>query len=183
MSKLIPSQLLCDPASRAKAVAAALDYLTQHPVRCNDKYLVVVDMTSHSYKDRLHIYDRKLGAVINNFHVAHGSGSSDPDDLSMAIEFSNTDGTHMSSVGAMLTGDTYIGKHGLSRKLEGLEKGINDNVEARDIVIHAASYVASDYIIANGRAGQSWGCLAVAQSTADVIIPLLVKGTFVYVHH
>ena len=183
MSKLLAYQLLSDPISRDKAVTAALDYLKTHKITYNDKYMVVVDMASPSYRDRLHLYDRHIGAVINNFHVAHGAGSSDLKDPAMAVIFSNNDGTHMSSLGGMLTGDTYVGKHGLSRKLEGLDKGINDHVKARDIVIHAAKYVEIDFILAHGRAGQSWGCLAVAQSTADLLIPLLVNGTFIYVHH
>ena len=77
----------------------------------------------------------------------------------------------MSSLGVFLTGDTYLGKHGLSLRLAGLEKGVNDNAGERAIVIHAATYVGER----SGRIGRSWGCPAVRPEISRRLIET-VKG-------
>ena len=46
----------------------------------------------------------------------------------------------------MLQVDTYIGKHGISLILDGVEPGINDKAQERAIVMHGADYVSRSFI-------------------------------------
>ena len=80
--------------------------------------------------------------VILRILVAHGKNSGEE----FANRFSNRPKSFQSSLGTYITGETYIGKHGLSLRLDGLDQGINNNVRNRSIVIHGASYVSEDFI-------------------------------------
>lgn len=146
----------------------------------NDKYMVVVNYNEPSWRKRLYLIDVENDRLISSHHVAHGEGSSDSNNRAYAKYFSNKPNSHMSSLGAMITGETYIGKHGYSLKLKGLEPGLNDNVEKRYIVIHDASYVTDNYILANGRAGQSYGCPAVDSAISVDLIAKVKNGCFFY---
>jgi L,D-transpeptidase catalytic domain len=75
-----------------------------------------------------------------------------------------------------------MGKHGLSLRLEGLERGVNDNSMARDIVIHGATYVSETLAQAKGRIGRSWGCPAVRPEIARELIETLKGGALVYAY-
>lgn len=140
--------------------------------------MVVIDFKVPSYKKRFFIV--KNGALLDALYVSHGVKSSDPSDLSMAKYFSNVIGSRKSSLGAMLTGEVYHGKHGRSLRLDGLDK-CNSMVRARSIVIHAADYVGDSYVRRNGRCGQSWGCPAIDPALSDMIIDLIKGGTFIYI--
>jgi hypothetical protein len=78
--------------------------------------------------------------------------------------------------------DTYNGKHGYSLKLEGLEKGINDNAYERAIVFHGAKYVDPNYISRLGYIGRSQGCPAVSSKEATPIINTIKKGTCLFIY-
>ena len=147
--------------------------------------IILIDFTLHSAMKRLFVL--KLAPATGWFdershHVAHGSGSASVADRGRAIKFSNEPDSHCSSLGAMKTGGVYYGKHGKSLKLYGLDKGVNDNVEKRCIVLHAADYVTDRFIKKNGRAGCSWGCLAIDPSISSKFIDKYENGTFVYVY-
>ena len=68
------------------------------------------------------------------------------------------------------------GKHGLSLKLDELEKGVNDAAAARAVVIHGANYVNDDFARVHGRLGRSWGCPAVDERIATPLIRVLQGG-------
>jgi hypothetical protein len=111
--------------------------------------------------------------------AAHGKNSGDD----RALRFSNAPQSLESSLGAFLTGETYMGKHGLSLRLAGLEKGINDNSLSRDIVIHGANYVSEAVARARGRIGRSWGCPAVRTEIARQLIETLKGGSLVVAYY
>lgn len=145
--------------------------------------LIAVNMAEPSYHKRLFVVRIDNGDVIRRHHVAHGINSSAHNDRAYAVKFSNVVGSRCTSLGAMVTAETYYGKHGLSCKLDGLEPGVNDNVRKRYVVIHSAAYVTDRYIITNGRAGQSDGCLAVDPAISKSLINLVKDGCFVYVYY
>jgi L,D-transpeptidase catalytic domain len=107
--------------------------------------------------------------------AAHGQNSGE----ARAVRFSNEPNSLMTSLGVFLTADTYIGKHGLSLRLRGMEKGVNDNSMARQIVIHAADYVSEAMAKARGRIGRSWGCPAVRPEISRRLIETLQGGSLV----
>lgn len=168
----------------------AYDKYKDH-VKLHDR-MIVVNMREPSYHKRMYIVkfiddpskeEHCISEIERCHHVAHGEGSSDPLDAAYATSFSNINDSHKSSLGAMVTDDTYHGKHGLSCRLNGLEKGKNDQVRRRSIVVHGAHYVTDKYILRNGRAGQSWGCPAVDINISNEIIALIKGGRFFYVHY
>jgi len=88
----------------------------------------------------------------------------------------------MSSLGFYITKQTYNGEHGLSLKLEGEEKGINDNAESRAIVIHCADYVSEKTIKALGYIGRSLGCPALPPKYTKPIIETIKDGSCLFVY-
>ncbi|MGH2322743.1 murein L,D-transpeptidase catalytic domain-containing protein, partial [Enterococcus faecalis] len=87
---------------------------------------------------------------------AHGSGS-DPSHTGFLKRFSNDPGSNASSEGAFLTADYYVGKHGRSQRLIGLD-ATNDNALSRAIVVHSAWYANPDMIRSHGMLGRSQCC-------------------------
>lgn len=159
---------------------AYLNYLKYYDKVKNHDYLVVVDYRQPSYEKRFYVFSLETGDVIRKHHVAHGNKSSDPSNPAYAKYFGNDVGSRKSSLGALVTAETYYGKHGLSLKLDGLEKGFNDNIRKRYIVIHTAPYVSDSFIKQNGYAGRSDGCLALDKAVYKEVIDMIKGGTFIY---
>jgi len=141
--------------------------------------LSIVDFSLPSTEKRLWVIDLNSGRILHHSLVAHGRNSGEL----YAKVFSNKQDSYQSSLGFYLTGETYIGKHGLSLKLHGLEPGINDLAEARAIVIHSAEYVDEQYAKINGRLGRSWGCPAIPIKQHKEIIDLLAGGTCLFIYY
>jgi len=155
-----------------------------------DDYLVVVDMSKPSSEKRLFVLENlnadegiPMWEVVRPHHCAHGIMSRASNNANYADKFSNTVGSKMTSLGAMVTAETYTGKHGYSLRLDGLEKGKNDNVRKRAVVIHSAKYVTDDYIQKMGRAGSSEGCFAVDPAISKSLIDLIKGGVFLYCYY
>jgi len=109
---------------------------------------------------------------------AHGSGS-DPTASGWTESFSNREGSNASCKGAFVTGRPYVGKHGRSRKLIGLEPQ-NEAAERRAIVIHGADYVSQSRALEQGRIGRSQGCFAVSRAEIGDLLSLLGEGRLLY---
>lgn len=144
----------------------------------NDTILTIIDYSKPSNEKRLFILDMKNMKVVEESLVAHGSGSGE---LS-AISFSNTPRSHQSSLGFFITRNTYQGKHGYSLRIEGVEKGINDNALKRALVFHGAKYVSYDFIKKHGRLGRSFGCPALPVTKSNEIINIIRNKTCVFVY-
>ena len=144
----------------------------------NGNIISIIDFSMPSSKKRLFVIDLEKVKVIFNTYVAHGVNSGN----AMAREFSNTPESLKSSLGFYETLQTYSGGHGYSLKLQGLEKGINDNANSRDIVIHAAAYVDEAFIRARGFIGRSWGCPALPEKLNKPIINTIKDGTCLFLY-
>jgi len=141
--------------------------------------LMVIDYSKRSTEPRLWVFDLNRAGVLFQELVAHGRNSGDD----RAVRFSNEPGSLMSSLGLFLTGDTYIGKHGLSLRLQGLQKGVNDNSLERAIVIHAADYVSESVAQRAGRIGRSWGCPAVRPAISRKLIETVRGGVLMLAYY
>ncbi len=141
--------------------------------------VTLIDYSLPSTQERLWVMDLSRGELLFRELVAHGQSSGDD----LAHAFSNRPGSHQSSLGAFLTGETYDGRHGLSLRLKGLEPGINDRAEERAIVVHAADYVNDDVAKVLGRLGRSHGCPAVRPEVAPRLINTIKNGTFVFAYY
>ncbi|KAA0989858.1 murein L,D-transpeptidase catalytic domain family protein [Dyadobacter aurulentus] len=147
-------------------------------MKLENQVLAIADFTQSSRNKRLYIIDLLKKKVLYNTYVAHGRNSGEE----FAEKFSNDNSSYQSSLGFYKTLGTYQGKHGLSLKLEGVEKGINDRALERAIVMHGADYVSESFIKNTGRLGRSLGCPAVSVEDSKKIINLLYGGAGLFIY-
>jgi hypothetical protein len=164
-----PSPLLLN---RAKS---ALD-LHKSRVRNRD-LLAIADFSKPSRDPRFYLVNLQSGRS-TTFLVAHGKGS-DPAHSGWVKSFSNAPGSEATSSGSYIVGEGYIGEHGPSRRLAGLDAQ-NDQAEARAIVIHPAWYVSQAMIAEQGKIGRSQGCFAFSENDIGQILQRLAPGTLLY---
>ena len=140
--------------------------------------LTLIDFTKPSNSTRLYVMDMVKGVMLFESVVAHGKNSG----ALYATDFSNRSNSHQSSLGFYLTGETYRGSNGYSLRLDGLEKGFNDNARARAIVIHGARY--ADPVLCRGgqRLGRSFGCPALPESLNRPIIDTIKGGSVLFIY-
>src|SRR4030042_3067117 len=149
-------QHLSEPALPLAAFKSSIEVyrqLAEEGRIINDRVITIIDFTKPSNLDRLFVIDLVGGKVIYKSLVAHGKNSGE----NYATSFSNNPNSHESSLGYYLTGKPYVGGHGYSLLLDGLEKGINDNARKRAVVIHGAAYVSQRYIESYGWLGGRFG--------------------------
>lgn len=135
--------------------------------------LTIIDYQLPSSEKRLWVIDMNHKKILYHVLVAHGRGSG----MDYATKFSDKPCSDESSIGVYLTGQTYFGHHGLSLRLIGLDKGFNDTVFKRAVVMHSAWYVSEDMIKKEGRIGRSWGCPALNKQVCGDIINIIKNGT------
>jgi hypothetical protein len=141
--------------------------------------LTLIDFSLSSNEKRLWVIDLSTNTIVFNSLVAHGRNTGDE----FAKNFSNSSSSFKSSLGFYSTGEVYNGKHGKSLKLDGLEKGINDNARNRGIVIHAANYVSDFFIKAHNRLGRSQGCPALPIEFTEKIINKIKGKSCLYIYY
>lgn len=141
--------------------------------------LAIADFSQSSRNKRLYVIDFQKHKVLLNTYVAHGRNSGNE----YANKFSNLNSSYQSSLGFYRALGTYQGKHGLSLRLEGLEKNINDQALARAIVMHGADYVSEAFIRQTGRLGRSLGCPAVSNADHKPLIELLRDGAGLFLYY
>jgi len=143
------------------------------------RYLTICDFSQSSKQKRLYIIDIATNELITNTYVAHGRNSGGE----YATKFSNTPESLQSSLGFFITQSTYIGAHGLSLRLQGVDGQFNNKAFARSIVIHGAAYVDENRVRAGGYMGRSWGCPALPQKESSSIITTIKGGTCLFIYH
>ena len=141
--------------------------------------LTLVDFSLSSNAKRLWVIDLATNTILYNSLVAHGRNTGEE----FASSFSNANSSFKSSLGFYATGETYNGKHGMSLKLDGLEKGINDNARVRGVVMHSANYVSNSFIKCNKRLGRSQGCPAIPEETLKEIVNTIKDKSCLFIYH
>ena len=139
--------------------------------------IAIADFTASSSRPRFHFIDLASGRS-TSLLVSHGSGS-DPAHTGYLERFSNAFGSNASSEGAFVTDDYYVGKHGRSQRLIGLDH-TNDNALGRAIVVHSAWYANKDMIATHGMLGRSQGCFAVGENDLDQVFARLGQGRMIF---
>ena len=156
----------------------ALDALQRHHESITHRdFIGVVDFSLPSRVPRFHLVKLADGSVRSHL-VAHGRGS-DPSRTGWLERFSNEPRSNATSAGAYRTGSLYVGAHGRSLRLEGLDT-TNSNALSRAIVVHGAWYVSEEMIGHSGMLGRSQGCFAVADSSLPEIMTGLGPGRLIY---
>ena len=154
---------------------ACVGYLTLHPTGRIERagLLAVADMDLPNTTERLWVLDLKKAQVLHRSLVAHGQGSGHL----RARRFSNAEKSACTSLGFYRTADTYDGIHGYSRRIEGLDKGLNANAYDRYVVLHAADYASPAYVRRHGHLGYSRGCPALPPAQFKEIIATVRVGS------
>jgi hypothetical protein len=165
-----------DPVA-SNAVAAARAGLARAGDRVKLRDVVgVADFSRPSSQPRLQLVDLQTGQI-DGLLVAHGKGS-DPTHTGWLRLFSNAPGSDATSEGDFVTGDYYVGEHGRSMRLLGLDAS-NCNAEARGIVVHSAWYVGPEMLRAHGMLGRSDGCFAVSAADLPRVLDRLPPGSLI----
>lgn len=141
--------------------------------------LTLIDFSLSSNLKRLWVIDLSSNTILFQSLVAHGKNTGEE----FASAFSNVNSSFKSSLGFYATGEIYQGKHGASLRLDGLERGINDQARKRGVVMHGADYVSESFIRAHKRLGRSQGCPAVPVELTDDIIQTIKGKSCLYIYH
>jgi hypothetical protein len=141
--------------------------------------LTVIDFSRPSTSKRMWVYDLRTRTMLFEEFVAHGRNSGH----NLTTAFSNQPESHKSSLGLYRTAEGYVGKHGYSLRLDGLEARFNDRARERAIVIHGAEYVNGATAVAQGRLGRSLGCPAVRPQIARELIDAVKEGGLVFAYY
>lgn len=163
---------------RPELLRRALASLQRHgrEVQHRDR-IAIADFTAPSSRPRFHFIDLVSGASTSML-VAHGSGS-DPTHSGYLSRFSNQPDSNASCEGAFVTDDYYVGKHGRSQRLIGLDP-TNSNALSRAIVVHSAWYSNPDMLRTHGQLGRSQGCFAVGEKDLAQVFARLGQGRMIF---
>jgi len=145
----------------------------------NPATLTVIDFSRPSTVERMWVYDLARRELLFKELVSHGRGSGRTD----ATKFSNVPESNQSSLGLYRAAETYIGKHGYSLRLDGLERGVNDRARERAIVMHGAEYVNGAAAKAQGYLGRSLGCPAVRPEVTRELIEAVKDGGLLFAYY
>jgi len=144
----------------------------------NPDLLTIADYSQSAKNKRLYVIDLKQGKLLFNTFVSHGRGSG----AEFASDFSNAQSSNKSSLGFMLTGETYTGTAGYSLRLDGVEDGINNQVRIRNVVMHGSRFVNYERIYERGTIGNSLGCPAIPLSDHKMVIDKIKGGSCLFIY-
>ena len=174
----VPARASADSDIDPRLLARAMAALGKHRAQVRNADLIAIADYSRASKDqRFHLIDLQSGASASML-VAHGRGS-DPAHSGWLTRFSNDDGSFASCSGGFVTGNEYVGKHGRSMRLDGLDAS-NCNAEPRAIVVHTAPYVTEAMARDVGKIGRSQGCFTLTESGLQQVIARMGAGRFLY---
>jgi hypothetical protein len=178
MGRSIPARAAAPSVIRPDLLLKASHAFGRHGAKITQRDIITIaDFSAPSREPRFHLFNVHNGET-TTLLVAHGKGS-DPTHTGWVQSFSNMPGSEASSPGSFLVGETYIGQHGQSRRLIGLDPE-NDQAEARAIVIHPAWYVSPAVAQEQGKLGRSQGCFAVSQDDIEQVLTRLGMGSLLF---
>lgn len=141
----------------------------------NTDFCILIDMSLHSGLKRFLVWDFKKDTIGNSFLVGHGCGDNpwNNDFSKDNPKFSNTDGSHCSSLGKYKIGERAHSDWGVHVKyvLHGLES-TNSNAFKRFIVFHSWEVISDKEVYPDGTP-EGWGCPTISDNSFKIIDPLL----------
>ena len=173
----MPTFMAAPVQPSAALMARALAALESHPGDFVRDVMAVVDFDAPSAAARFNLVNLVDGGV-TRLLVAHGRGS-DPDQSGWVRRLSNDPGSAASSAGAYRTDSFYIGKHGRSLRVAGLDP-TNSNAKSREIVVHGAWYVSDQMVRNRGKLGRSEGCFALDEAVLPEVLDRLGQGRLIF---
>lgn len=141
----------------------------------NTDFCILIDMSVHSGVKRLLVWDFKNNSVSKKYLVGHGCGANpwSSDGSKNDPEFSNEDGSHLSSLGKYKLEGRGYSDWGINVKylMHGLEK-TNSNALKRFIVFHSWNLMSDDDVFPEG-SPEGWGCPTISNNAMREIDPML----------
>jgi len=141
----------------------------------NTDFCILIDMGIHSGLNRLFVYDFNSDSVLFECMVGHGCCQNQwsSDESKDEPLFSNTEGSHCSSVGKYRIGERGYSNWGINIKyfLYGLEN-TNSNAFKRQIVLHGWDIISDNEVFPEGTP-EGWGCPTVSNNSMKKIDNLL----------
>lgn len=141
----------------------------------NQAFCLLIDMSVHSGKKRFFVWDFKKDTISHSFLVSHGCCTNpwSKDQSKEAPSFSNTDGSHCSSLGKYKIGARAYSSWGIKVKyfLQGLET-TNSNALSRAIVLHSWESISDEEVYPKGTP-EGWGCPSISNNAFKTIDSLL----------
>jgi len=139
--------------------------------KLNTDFFLLADLKRHSGLKRFYIWDFKKDTIADAFLVSHGCGQN-PWAMDYSREkagVSNTDGSHLSSVGKYIIGDRGYSNWGINVNylLLGQDK-TNANAVKRQIVLHSWEKVSDEEIYPAGTP-EGWGCPALSNAGMRIV--------------
>lgn len=157
--------------------AEALDFCQKN--KFNTDFAILIDMSLHSGLNRFFVYDFKAKKITQQHLVGHGCGNNSwsSDDSKDSPEFSNVDGSHLSSLGKYKIGARGVSEWGVKTKylMHGLEKS-NNNALKRVIVFHSWERMSDEEIFPKG-SPEGWGCPTLSNNAFLKVDPLLKNSS------
>ena len=141
--------------------------------------LSICDFSQSSRNKRMYVIDLAHKKLLYRTYVAHGQNSGEE----FATSFSNEPDSYKSSLGFYITQRTYMGRNGLSLRLDGVDSGYNDMAMKRQIVLHGSSYVGEKYMQDYGNLGTSLGCPALPLDMSGRIIRAVKDGSCLLIYY
>ncbi|NBJ04665.1 hypothetical protein D1647_00465 [Alistipes sp. Z76] len=153
-------------AERFRLRAAELvEYCREHGY--NTRIALLWDLSMHSGRRRLALWNFDEDRAEHIFVASHGSGSRRAHVPSAYARASNVDGSHLSSEGRALIGERYEGRYGTAYRLDGLDD-TDSALRARCVVLHGWRYTPSFAVWPLPAVG-SWGCPAVSRHAMTIL--------------
>jgi len=141
--------------------------------------LSICDFSQSSSNQRLYVIDVRNRRLLYRTFVAHGINSGEE----YATSFSNQMESCKSSLGFFVTTSVYTGVNGVSLRINGVDRGFNDNALKRAIVIHGAGYVSKRILNKYGVMGTTFGCPAIPTEMTTQIIPVVKNGSCWFIYY
>jgi len=129
---------------------------------------IVIDFRKSLLQERLYVIDLNENNFILSSPVSHALRSG----FLYATNFSNEINSFKSCTGYFITDNEYTGKYGKSMRIQGLEKGKNDNTWQRAIVFHDTELPLPLY---------SNGCFVTNEDINDRMVTLTKDGCLLVV--
>lgn len=145
----------------------------------NTDFCILIDMSLHSGVKRFFVWNFKNNTLSKQYLVGHGCGSQpwSMDGSKDAPEFSNEDGSHLSSLGKYKLEGRGYSEWGIHVKylMHGLEK-TNSNALKRFIVFHSWNLMSDEEVFPKG-SPEGWGCPTISNNAMNEIDPVIQKST------
>ena len=145
----------------------------------NTSVALFVDASRHSGRRRFVAWSFERNAPMFTCPVSLGSGAKESHVRSAYAEFSNNEGSHLSSLGRALVAERYEGRYGVAYRLDGLEVS-NSNLRPRCVVLHGWEHTTSYPIWPRATVG-SFGCPVLSRRRMAEVDALLMNESGVVI--